>query len=149
MKTNAGRAIGAAIVVGSWLVAGGLGSCKDDRVSGPIVSVPSDVTLAVGEHATIAPDRVEVGFRKIDGDSRCPVNVQCIWAGSAGVQLWLLPVGSRDSVFAGIAVEGGTGSVESLGYRITATKLVPYPQNPGPIPQSDYRVTLRIEKRAG
>jgi len=134
------------VLVIAWLVA----SCTHHDVAGPTVPVPSVVTLAVGEHVMLTPDRVELGFRRVDGDSRCPKSVQCIWVGKAGVQLWLLQATHPDSVFVGIGMEGeAPASAESLGYRITATKLDPYPQRPGPIPQPSYRVTLRIEKSGG
>jgi hypothetical protein len=134
--------------LGVALTALGLVSCKQQ--AGPQVPVPNDVTLAMGEHVTLTPDRVELGFRKVDGDSRCPRSVKCIWAGEAGVQLWLLRPSVPDSVFAKITLgPDTTTTVESLGYKITATKLDPYPEQPGPIPQSAYRVSLHVEKTGG
>ena len=72
-------------------------SACHDRVASPSIPVPSEFTLAVGKHVTIAPDQVEIGFRKVDGDSRCPTNVLCFWEGAAGVQLWLKPATRDDA----------------------------------------------------
>ena len=118
-----------------------------DRVTSPSVPVPSEFTLAVGEHVTIAPDQVEIGFRKVDGDSRCPTNVRCYWEGAAGVQLWLKPA-TGGTTLVGIEVRGhGSGTADSLGYRITVVKLDPYPQSSGSILPWAYRVTLHVDRR--
>jgi len=117
-----------------------------DRVANPTVPIPSDFTLAVGQHVTVQPDNVEIGFRKVQGDSRCPTNVLCFWQGEAGVQLTLTNA-THQTQRVGISVEGhGSGTAEAMGYRITAVRLDPYPQAAGPIPQPAYRVTLHIEQ---
>jgi hypothetical protein len=120
-------------------------ACRD-RVANPIVSVPSDFTLAVGQHVTVQPDNVEIGFAGVQGDSRCPTSVRCFWEGEAGVQLTLTNA-THQAQQVGISVVGhGSGTAEAMGYRITAVRLDPYPQDPGLIPQSAYRVTLHIER---
>ena len=120
-------------------------ACRD-RVANPTVPIPSEFTLAVGQHVTVQPDNVEIGFRKVQGDSRCPTNVRCFWAGEAGVQL-TLRTAIHQTQQVGISVEGhGSGTAEAMGYRITAVRLDPYPQHAGPIRQYAYRITLHIER---
>lgn len=120
-------------------------ACRD-RVANPTVPIPSDFTLAVGRHVTVEPDNVEIGFREVQGDSRCPTNVRCFWQGEAGVQLTLTNANHQTQQVR-ISVEGhGSGTAEAMGYRITAVRLGPYPQDADPIPQSAYRVTLHIER---
>jgi len=120
-------------------------ACRD-RVVNPTVPIPSDFTLSVGQHVTVQPDNVEIGFRQVEGDSRCPTNVRCFWEGEAGVQLTLTNA-IHQTQQVGISVEGhGSGTAEAMGYRITAVRLDPYPQDPGTIRQSAYRVTLHIER---
>jgi hypothetical protein len=120
-------------------------ACRD-RVANPTVPIPSDFRLAVGQHVTVQPDNVEISFREVQGDSRCPTNVRCFWQGEAGVQLTLTNA-IHQTQRVGISVEGhGSGTAEAMGYRITAVRLDPYPQDAGPIPQFAYRVTLHIEQ---
>ena len=120
-------------------------ACRD-RVTNPSVPIPSDFTLAVRQHATLQPDDVEIGFHEVQGDSRCPTNVRCFWEGSAGVQLTLTNA-LHQTQQVGISVLGhGSGTTEAMGYRITAVRLDPYPQVPGPIPQYKYRVALHVER---
>ena len=119
-------------------------ACRDG-VS-PTVPIPSDFVLAVGRHVMVQPDNVEIGFREVQGDSRCPTNVMCFWQGAAGVQLTLTNA-THQTQQVGISVEGhGSGIAEAMGYRITAVRLDPYPQHVGPILRSAYRVTLHIER---
>ena len=83
-------------------------ACRD-RVANPTVPIPSDFRLAVGQHVTVQPDNVEIGFREVQGDSRCPTNVRCFWQGEAGVQLTLTNA-SHQTQQVGISVEGhGSG----------------------------------------
>jgi hypothetical protein len=120
-------------------------ACRD-RVANPTVPIPSDFTLAVGKHVRVHPDNVEISFREVHGDSRCPTSVMCVWQGAAGVQLTLTNA-NHQTQQVGISVEGhGSGTAEAMGYRITAVRLDPYPQDTGPIPQSAYGVTLHIER---
>lgn len=120
-------------------------ACRD-RVANPTVPIPSDFTLAVGQHVTVQPDNVEIGFREVQGDSRCPTNVMCFWQGEAGVQLTLTNA-IHQTQQVRISVEGyGSGTAEAMGYRITAVRLLPYPQDDGQMRQSAYRVTLHIER---
>ena len=120
-------------------------ACRD-RVASPTVPIPSDFTLAVGRRVTVQPDNVEIGFREVQGDSRCPTSVRCFWEGEAGVQLTLTNA-THQTQRVGISVKGhGSGTAEAMGYRITAVRLDPYPQHVGPIRQSAYRVTLHIEQ---
>ena len=117
-----------------------------DRVANPTVLIPSDFTLAVGQHVTVQPDNVEIGFREVNGDSRCPTSLMCFWQGEAGVQLKLTNA-IHQTQQVRISVEGhGSGTVETMGYRITAVRLDPYPRDAGPIPQFAYRVTLHVER---
>ena len=120
-------------------------ACRD-RFANPTVPIPSDFTLAVGQQVTVQPDNVEIRFREVQSDSRCPTNVMCFWQGEAGVQLRLTnAIHQTEQV--GISVEGhGSGTAEAMGYRITAVRLDPYPQDTGGIPQFAYRVTLHIER---
>ena len=123
--------------------------CGDDRLVNGRGSRPAVFALRVGEHTFLRPQRAEIGFQRMTGDSRCPTNVVCVWEGAAGVRLWLLQAG-RDTAFIALALPGSRSSEPAplgpLGYQITALRLDPYPADPGAIPESDYVVTLEVER---
>ncbi len=50
--------------------------------AGAAMALGSEVALAAGESVTVQPAGVRFQFVGVDSDSRCPVDVQCIQAGS-------------------------------------------------------------------
>ena len=48
------------------------------------------VTLAPGQSATLA-DNSRIDYIKLDGDSRCRPDVQCVWAGDATIAMRWTP----------------------------------------------------------
>lgn len=50
----------------------------------------SSVTLAPGQSATLA-DNSRLDYVKLDGDSRCRPDVQCVWAGDATIAMRWTP----------------------------------------------------------
>ncbi len=55
----------------------------------PRVAPGQSVSLKVGEAAQSADGSLRFGFEAVTADSRCPRNVQCVWAGDATVRIWL------------------------------------------------------------
>lgn len=85
---------------------------------------------------------VTVNPREIVSDSRCPKDVQCIWAGTVEVRTVLsTPVSHGEHVLKlDEALRFGD-------FNVTLTEVTPYPQSAGEIPESSYRFTYRIERR--
>ena len=54
----------------------------------------AEFNLAVGKSATISGTGYRITFNRVTEDSRCPVDVQCVWAGDAKIELTI----SRASV---------------------------------------------------
>ena len=50
----------------------------------------STITLAPGQSATLADDS-RLDYVKLDGDSRCRPDVQCVWAGDATIAMRWTP----------------------------------------------------------
>src|SRR6476646_1224216 len=47
----------------------------------------AEFNLAVGKSATISDTDYRITFNRVTEDSRCPVDVQCVWAGDAKIEL--------------------------------------------------------------
>ncbi|HSM35755.1 MAG TPA: hypothetical protein VK837_05085 [Longimicrobiales bacterium] len=82
----------------SLLFAVALGACSDndpldvpDDPRGPastmLAALGDTVTIGIGEAAEYEDAGLEVHFRRLRGDSRCPIDAQCIWAGDGAVEL--------------------------------------------------------------
>ena len=55
-----------------------------------VVADGSSITLAPGQSATLA-DNSHLDYIKLDGDSRCRPDVQCVWAGDGTIALRWTP----------------------------------------------------------
>src|SRR5580765_7827586 len=45
------------------------------------------VSLYMGQQKTLDRGQVTISFLSVEDDSRCPVNVQCVWAGNARIKI--------------------------------------------------------------
>ena len=111
-------------------------------------SLAHDFELAPGQAASIEGTDVAILFRSVTTDSRCPVDVQCVWAGDAAVLLTVSPgsQGEEHDLTLHTGVEPKTAAVS--GYEIRVTGVSPAPHSGTPIPASSYRVTLQVTRRA-
>jgi hypothetical protein len=98
---------------------------------GPVsATLDNPFQLEVGQTALLEPQGLGVEFLEVVEDSRCPMGVECVWAGQALIlirvsgegdaQELTLQLGPKDSV---------TGVYESYSFDFLA--LDPYPQAPG------------------
>jgi hypothetical protein len=110
------------------------------------------ITLGVGESAYYVPGGLRVGFERTIGDSRCPANVLCIWAGEAHIRMWFMRADSdtlvATMVTAGYGQDSNTISelsVEVLCHRVSLLRLDPYPEDFGSIDPDEYVATIEVE----
>lgn len=102
-------------------------------------------TLAVGETATVGPQRVRLEFLEVSGDSRCPADALCIQGGDAQVRLQ-----AGGSAGARLDLHTGDGSRAAAVYqdlRVELKELQPYPFSSRTIEQRDYRATLTVTQQ--
>ncbi len=106
-----------------------------------------EFTLAPGQSADIESDDLRVTFDGVLGDSRCPSDVTCVWAGEA-ISAVTLRQGATVLGQANLILPDVQRSTETFGaYRVTAVRLDPYPNTEnGPIRAEDYRLTVLVEK---
>jgi hypothetical protein len=56
----------------------------------------AEFSLAVGKSAAISGTDHRITFNRVAEDSRCPVDVQCVWAGDAKIELTVSRNGAPD-----------------------------------------------------
>lgn len=98
--------------------------------------------LRVGETATIPAAGLELTFLAVTGDSRCPVDVVCVWAGAAPVRL-RVRLAARDTTLQLDPVQGPRAA-SVAGWRVELRDLTPAPHAGQPIPTSAYQAVLRV-----
>lgn len=126
-----------------------LGACSSNQ-SEPTDASPSVITVQVGQTFELKPGQtaqlgqLQIAFRGVSQDSRCPSDVQCVWAGDATVRI--------NAAYARMAWQPfdlHTGvEPRSARYRdntITVVELKPGTHSGRQIAASDYVLTLRVD----
>lgn len=123
-------------------------ACGSGQSDPPPKSVTADLgvqfTLAPGSKAHVDNDRLTLVFREASGDSRCPLNTACMWAGDATVVInaTTARVDSRLELH----TNPQFGPATTDGYRIQVVDLRPTPPSSEQIPADDYRVDLLVTR---
>ena len=103
----------------------------------------NQMQLRVGQQKSVANGKVRVRFISVTEDSRCPADVDCVWAGNAKVKVQVWVRGGETKVF-----ELSTNTREKGGqadaYRVELVSLTPARHSKRKIRQNDYRATFSI-----
>jgi len=97
------------------------------------------VVLAVGQSAALTPSMV-LRVDQVVGDSRCPSDVTCVWAGEVTIAL-SLESGSGSQAF---RLSDSAKSVTVQGLRFTLLSVEPYPRSDTSIPVAAYRISIEV-----
>jgi hypothetical protein len=130
----------------TWVLAAGLAmaACgnKVSTPSGDKVPLGQEFTLAVGQSAVV-DESVRLTLKSVTDDSRCPVDVTCIWEGDAKVSVDVLTPTPREEH--ALHTSGRFEREAKHGaYQIQLVKLEPAPRSTAPISASDYRATFVV-----
>lgn len=133
------------LVVILLLFAVGFVRAQEERVD------PPQIAIKIGMEETIELDGTLVTFSEVLEDSRCPREVQCVWAGRARVSVRIVaPEGdeiSRELIFGAKKQEETVNRivVETDDFHYEAIGVSPYPQVPGE--ELDYSLLIKKVKK--
>ncbi len=116
------------------------------KPSGNEVSLGQEFTLSAGQSASIAGENLKIQFIEVMNDSRCPINVTCIWEGRANC---LVQFTQGSTAYRIVLTEPGlTDRADDMfqDYKVTF-HLKPYPGEVENISKEDYRLQLTIDKQ--
>ena len=126
---------------------------------GTETEVPQDeqnpiFTIKYGEVQNINYLNLQVGFRDVDEDSRCPQNVVCNWEGAAKLSLWIKAAG-KDTINIIAPIHGYVSSADTLrhiyfdtlGYNISVLQLDPYPIAGTTFQKQNYTALIKLLKK--
>lgn len=140
------RVIGALSLLTVMLITGCVSASGESggaEAAPPALGEP--VTLKPGEKAVFTAERLQVRFDRVASDSRCPKDVQCMWAGEAVIRLTVtLPDNSSRSIDVKTSLTDSASTVGS--FRVSVSDLQPQPTAGEAIRESDYRATLIVMK---
>jgi len=129
-----------AVVTAAACSSGGYGPAGSGNPSPSAQSV----SVRVGETAAVPGTGVTIAFHAVTEESRCPLNVVCVWEGNGQVSLTLTAgYGSTMDVALNTTIE--PRETVFSGLRIALTALSPHPTgeptNPG-----DYVATFDVDQ---
>ena len=112
---------------------------------GGSVALGQRVTLGVGDEVAIAGTGWRVLFGSVLQDSRCPIDVTCIQAGS--VTLAFVAAAGDTSYRVPVTLEAGGAARVALGeHELTLHTVAPAPLASRPTQPGDYRATISIDR---
>jgi hypothetical protein len=100
--------------------------------------------LPVGQRAAIEGEDLELRFKTVLSDNRCPRGAQCIIAGEVRVILEIKQDGSSDSIELSQPGLFEDYSLESYGQYKFIFKILPYPEVGHQIADDDYELKLTV-----
>lgn len=107
------------------------------------------LTLRAGQPTELPAEALTLKLGTVE-DSRCPAQVQCVWAGEARVSVNVAQAGQAAADLALVigASQDPKASPKGTyrGYTITLQALEPTPQQAGPVALDQYRATVRVER---
>lgn len=99
-----------------------------------------EAELAPGEARDVGG--LHVAFDRIVGDSRCPVDVACVWQGDGVAQVALSQGGQSPQTFELHTAKAKP--VSYAGYDVELVRLRPEAHSTEPIAPESYRLTVRV-----
>jgi hypothetical protein len=113
----------------------------------PVVYSQSEVadSIAIRVGRTIIVDGTRIRFEAVESDSRCPVDVVCVWQGDAVARFVIEQTGAPSSgvtlkLHTGLEPRSGTGH----GFRVELLTLQPSPRASTPTKADDHVASIKV-----
>ena len=102
-------------------------------------------TLAPGQTAAVQGTNTRITFNKVREDSRCPVDVTCVWAGDAKIEIAISRSGAADDArILSITPPNNEAAVGNL--RIRFVSLAPVPRQADANVPRNYRAEFVVDQ---
>jgi hypothetical protein len=121
------------------------------RPDGVPIQLDQAFQLRIHQKAVLASDNIKIKFLKVTQDSRCPANVQCIWAGQVEIVVKVWENGKNLGEFTLTSKPGSPDSaIKSFGnnFTIKFVGIEPSLSSQQQIKKSDYIAQLVVSKNA-
>ncbi|MFZ2169160.1 MAG: hypothetical protein WAW61_05925 [Methylococcaceae bacterium] len=110
------------------------------------VLIDKEFSLGLGQIASIEVEKLVIKFKAILEDSRCPVNVVCVWAGNGKVELEIIDFDGQNKAVI-LNTEKEPKATQLKRHKLTLISLNPPRIDGVSISPGDYSVTLRVERK--
>lgn len=129
----------AVLLSGCWTAAG---------LTGVSAELGEPFELWAGHSVTLDDGGLTLLFEDVPEDSRCPVDVVCVWEGNAAVALAATTGDVQQDIRLNTSSSPAVGprSATVDGYVVELLELAPAPVSDRPIPGWNYRATLQVSR---
>ncbi len=103
------------------------------------------VSVCAGKQATAKQSGLKVKFIEVLEDSRCPTDVNCIWAGNAKIKIEVTNKGGGKKILE-LNTNSGSKGDQFDGWAIDLVALTPYPSTTTTIDAKDYVAKIVITR---
>ena len=110
------------------------------------VPLDKEFSLGIGQTASIEGEKLVIKFKAVLEDSRCPINVVCVWAGNGKVELEALDIDRQNKTVI-LNTEEEPRAVTLKGHKLKLISLNPPRVDGASISPQDYSVMLLVEKK--
>jgi len=114
----------------------------------PEADLGDTVEIGMQQSVFIQPGDFRLTLDSVLDDSRCPLDVICVWEGRADVRMVFALDQTTVTDTLGVGGQGAPWAPDSmsvLGYNIKLIDILPYPDHSGVvIPQNDYKVKVVV-----
>ena len=127
----------------------GCGTVVDASMDGEDVTqarMGHEFKIKVGQLIKIEGEDLQIRFKAVAQDSRCPADVNCVWAGNAEVALDLLEGKCTTTLTLNTHDSNAPEKGKAGRYGLKLVKLDPYPRSDRKIAPDDYVATLMVSK---
>jgi hypothetical protein len=112
--------------------------------AGDVVPIGQEFVLKPGQTIAIQHTNIKITFDSVLNDSRCPIDVNCVWAGNAEVKLVLGRKSKQTTAMVNTGIDDR--HVAFRGYLVQLLKLNPQRQKGKAIAPSDYTATIQVSR---
>jgi hypothetical protein len=124
-----------------------LASCATSPTTPRPVSLADRFTLAPGQTALVEGTGLRVTFESVSADSRCPVDVTCVWEGDTVVVVSVRPAEAAPARQELHTAGRYPNEADAGDYRVRLVDLAPVPRGGASPAPGDYRATLLVTRR--
>ena len=116
--------------------------------AGPVKAlIDKEFSLGISQTASIEGEKLVIKFKAVLEDSRCPINVVCVWAGNGKVEFEILDIDGQNKTVI-LNTEEEPRAVTLKGHKLKLISLNPPRIDGVSISSGDYSVTLLVEKKS-
>jgi hypothetical protein len=114
----------------------------------PVKEVPlnEEFTIKVGQQVEVTGANLKITLTSVDEDSRCPVDVECVWAGNAKMNLEVKR-SKKKFLSASLNTTLSPREIDYKGYRIRLIRVSPERRVGVPLDPADYAATMIVSSK--